>query len=36
MKRRFILSYERQAADGCIIQLPQLSPEKHGNGQKVG
>ena len=29
-------SYERQAADACIIQLPQLSPEIHRNGQKVG
>ena len=29
-------SYERQAADGCIIQLPQLSPATHRNGQKVG
>ena len=29
-------SYERQAADGRIIQLPQLSPATHHNGQKVG
>jgi integrase len=29
-------SYERQALDGCIIQIPQFSPATHGNGQKVG
>jgi len=29
-------SYERQAADGCIIQLPPLALATHRNGQKVG
>jgi len=29
-------SYERQAADGCIIQIPQFAPATHGNGQKAG
>jgi hypothetical protein len=29
-------SYERQAADGCIIQIPQFSSATHRNGQKVG
>jgi len=29
-------SYERQAANGCIIQLPPLAPATHRNGQKVG